>query len=877
MKGLGTDIQTALDVVIEGLNFRFKVSEIEPDKIKATMDSKLTSFNIAKELLSKWVNSPNAPHQTKFNTYVENIISSGEGSLGILRRALKAGINYEKLDENKHRLAIESKLSVLNSINELEASVIELKNQYASGTVVLKKREFKRGYAEKYANQEFYPKKDYYKNVFNEEEEAIVIDPKGSRGDIIVLDGLKIQLPIPPRDKTKILYSSLPKKEQFWRREPLPAGLTHDNSEVYIDYIMGQFKMRREGVWFMNNGEPTFLTGRHWFQLQWGRMKDGNIYPNYRDAQKLIAYHKEACYVHDMCLGQVFLKSRQTGYTYGIVSDSVEIATATQNIANGFTSMTEDDASKGFGKMTYLFQELPFFFQPIVKGRVDSPTKLEFGKPSDATKEFKKKKDTSTEGYLNTLLDYQPTKEKAYDGQTLHLYVGDEAGKWDRASYIIHFNTLLPTMFRGGRVTGKCFLGSTMGKLSEGGEDFKALYVNSKADHLQESGYTPTKLYSYFLPAHKNYESCIDKYGKCWEDTPPQGTYNVYGKTITRGSVYCINQLYEDAKKQGDTALNAIYRMYPMTEAHAMRDEAEACVFNLTKLTDQFDYNDAQSEEMLFARGSFEWKNDIRFSEVEWVPNDRGRFKVNWMPSAIDDTLHLRNNVKKERNLHYPMNDYGCIGVDCFGSYTQGKNKASKGAAHALSKTNGFGVPSNRVLFEYIEKPPTQDIFDEDILKASWFYGLPILAENNRRDFVRFLFISQCRPFSMNRVDKHTRELSGDDLVLGGQPMQAKDILDSHENAIRTYIQRYVGYGTDPQYRKEGDIGVMPFNETIADLQKFNPSSRTAHDATISLGLAAMGCQRDKYVQKPKKSDPKKTVSLLRKYDNSGSIGTYIN
>ena len=876
MKGLGQDIQTALDVVIEGLDFRFNVSEIESDKIKATMDSKLTSFNIAKELLSKWANSPNAPRKDKFDFYVESIISSGENSLNILRRALKAGINYEKLGESKHRLAIESKLSVLNAINNLEASVIELKHQHESGNVVLKTREFKRGFAEKYANQEFYPKKDYYKNVYNEEEEAIVIDPKGSKGDIIELDGLKIQLPHPPRDRSKILYSKLPKKEQYWRREPLPKGITPDNSEVYIDYIMEQFRMRREGVWFMNNGEPTFLTGRHWFQLQWGRMKDGNIYPDYRDAQKLIAYHKEACYIHNMCLGQIFLKSRQTGYTYGIISDSLEMATATQNIQNGLTSMTEGDAEKGFGKMTYMYQELPFFFQPIVKGRVDSPTKLEFGKPSDATKEFKKKKDTSTEGYLNTLLDYQATKEKAYDGQTLHLYVGDESAKWDRASYIVHFNTLLPTMFRGGRVTGKCFLGSTMGKLSEGGEDFKGLYLNSKAYERQDSGYTSTKLYSYFLPAHKNYEVCIDKYGKCWEETPPLETYNVYGDLITRGSVECIEQLYADAKNQGDAALNAIYRMYPMTEVHAMRDEAETCVFNLTKLTDQFDYNESQSEEMLYTRGTFEWKNDQRFSEVVWYPDDRGRFKVYWMPSDVDDTLSLRNNVNFERNMYFPMNNYGGIGVDCFGSYSIGKNKASKGAAHAVSKTNGYGVPSNKVLFEYIDKPATQDIFNEDILKAAWFYGLPILAENNRRDFVRYIYLNMCRPFSMTRVDKHMKELHGDDLMLGGQPMQAKDILDSHENAIRTFIQRYVGFGTEPEYRKEGEMGTMPFNDTITDLMKFNPSSRTAHDATISLGLALMSIQKEKYLQKPKKSDPKKTVSLLRKYSNTGDIGTYI-
>tara|TARA_R110002167_G_scaffold331706_1_gene538391 strand:+ start:31345 stop:33990 length:2646 start_codon:yes stop_codon:yes gene_type:complete len=880
MEGLSQDIQAAIDVVLQGLNFRFKISEVEPDKIKSTMDSKLTSFNIAKELLYKWINSPNAPSETKFNNYVKDLIDAGQGSLKILRRALKADIDYEKLDESRHRLAIESKLAVLNSINELEASVIELRNQYDSGQVLLRPREFKRGFAEKYAAQEFYPAKNYHKNIYNEEEGAIVIDPKGSRGEIIELDGFKIQLPHHPRDKSKIAFSDKAKKDQYWRRTPPPRGITPDNSEVYIDYIMEQFKFRREGYWFMNKGVPTYLTGRHWMQLQWGRMADGGIYPDYRDCQMRLAYHKEACYLDKMSMGQIFLKSRQTGYTYGIISDSMELISSTQNKVNGLTSMTDDDARKAFAKMAYLFQEWPFFFQPIVKGRIDSPNKLDFSKPSDSSKETKKRKETSTDGYVNSSTDFQATKVKAYDGQTMLLYVGDEAAKWDRASYIEHLHTLLPTTFRGGRVTGKVFLGSTMGKLDSGGQDFKTLYLTSKVREKMGSGYTASKLYSYFLPAHKNYESCIDKYGKCWEEAPEEKTLNVFGDPIVKGSIELIRELYSDAKKSGDVAVNAVYRAFPMTESHAMRDESDSCVFNLTKLTDQYDFNDEQDQDKIYSTGNFEWAGGKRFTSVEWVPQERGRFKVWWMPSEADDTMKLRNNVKFERNRYYPMNNYGCIGVDCFGSYTKGKNKASKGASHAVSKNNIQGVPQNKVLYQYIDKPATQDIFNEDILKAAWFYGIPFLPENNRRDFVRYIYLNDCRPFTMNRVDKTTGELDGDDLFLGGQPMQAKDILDSHENAIRTFIQRHIGFGTAEEViymkRREGEMAIMPFNETIMDLMKFNPTARTAHDATISIGLALIGNQRDKYKPPLKKADPKNTVSLLRKYSNSGQIGTYI-
>jgi hypothetical protein len=1219
MRGLSGDIQEALEIVVEGLNFKMDIDFIEPDKIKASMDSKLVSFRTAKELLSKWVNSPNAPSESKFNNYVEKLITSGESSIKTLRKALRAPINYSTLDTHKHKLAAQTKLLVLNSITELDSSLIELRHQFETGTVILKDAEFKRGFAEKFAYGEFFPPENYHKNWHNKEQDSIVIDPKGSRGEIIELDGLKIQLPHPPRDRSQILFSDKPKREQCWVREEIPKGLTPENVEVYTDYIMEQFRRRREGVWFMNNGTPTWLTGRHWMQLQWGKMFDDGIYPSYRHAQLLLFYHKEACYIDKLSMGQIFLKSRQTGYTYGMMSDSIELVSRTKGSRTGMTSMTDDDARRAFAKLSYTFQEWPFFFQPITKGKADSPTNINFGKPSNSTKEEKKKNDTTTDGYVNSTTDFEATKAKAYDGQHMKLYVGDECifendkiwtlkglqkivdvekgdlvlcadgeyrqvmdkavqegplyrvtqsrgkdymvngnhklylqeaygerakkrrnvfitpleylekpkytrnkyrricfkgfynikekdffidpyvygawlgdgssksssfviniedveirdsinryaeskgfrlkevengmdscyqlymsdptvrdnrfinelrrldnwgnkyinkeylyssrsqmlevlagiidtdgsksvhgntynvemaskkliediyvlakhcglctsevsvrkrhrketetfsyrvgisdinkeipvrterkkqlkeatctqsnkmdveyegvgvfvgltldtkkdeealivledftltkncAKWERVSYIEHLNTLLPTTFRGGRVVGKVFLGSTMGKLDAGGEDFKTLYQNSKVKDRQPSGFTSTKLYSYFMPAHTNYEDCIDIYGKCWTETPPKGTLNTFGEPILKGSIQAIKELYADAKKQGDVALNAAYRAFPMTEAHAMRDEADACVFNLTKLTDQWDHNEEVTiEKPLYTRGNFRWEGDVKFSKVEFVPDKHGRFKIWWMPSASDDTLKLRNNVKKIRNLYTPMNDYGCIGVDCFGSYVQGKNKASKGAAHAFTGPNVEGVPARKFLFEYIDKPATQDIFNEDILMAAWFYGLPILAENNRRDFVRHLFNEQCRPFSMNRVDK--TKLDGDDAVLGGQPMQSKDILDAHENGIRSFIQHHVGVSTAPdgiKYRPEGEIGDMPFNDTIQDWMKFNPNARTAHDATVSSGLAIMGCNKEKYVPRAKINDAKKNRSIIRTYDNKGITSTF--
>lgn len=878
MKGLSKSIQLGLNTVIDGLEVDLRLESIEPDKLKAAMESKLVSFKMAKELLLDWVNSPNAPSRERFDAYISKIISLGERNLKTLSEALATKIDYHEIEPHKHKAIAQSKVTILKFIRELDGALVELREQHSSGTVNLKEYDFSRGMAEKFAHGEFFAASNYHKKVINEDNGAVILDPKGTLGNTMDLQGLLVQLPRVPRDRTKILYHDLPKEEQYWRREPIPQSLNPDTLNQHMEWVLEQFRRRREGVWFYNNGKPVWLTPWHWMQLQYGKMLSGGIYPNYRECQRDLAYHKYACWLDPNSMGQIFLKSRQTGYTYGILSDSINTVTSIPNSRNGLTSMTDEDARLAWDKMSYTFLEWPFFFQPIVQGRVDSPNKLYFTRPGDSSHESKKKRDTTTDGYLNSLTDYLPNKEKAYDGQTLTMYVGDESGKKGKVDIIEHFNVLLPTSFRGGRVTGKIYLGSTMGKLAEGGEGFRVLYYASNPQERQASGYTSTKLYKYFMPAHTNYEDCIDKYGKCWQVTPPKGTLNTFGEPITKGSVESIHQLYDDARRQGDSALNAAYRAFPMTEEHAMRDESEACVFNLNKLSEQWDYN-LENADTQYTMGNFEWRDGERFSSVVFIPDNRGKFKVAWLPSKQSETNGLKNNSEFWRHSYRPLNDYGVIGVDCFGSYSVGKNKMSKGAAHLYIGENLVGAPAHTFAFEYLHRPPTQDIFNEDILKAAWFYGIPILAENNRRDFVRFLYDNQCRGFSMSRVDKPERLLSGDDATLGGQPMNSKDVLDMHENGIRTYIQKRVGVADDPisqEVREEGSMGFMPFTRTLEDWMRFDPAKRTPFDATISSGLAIMGVQRRATYKKEKPNNPKKNSSLIRRYRNNGQVSSLI-
>lgn len=886
MKGLSTEIQFALETILTGLNYNFfdykdddirdieeYVNELEPERMKKIMASKLSSFNSAKKILNTWMNSPNAPAKEVIRDYIERVVFAGDSALMVLRTALAGKIDYDKLEPHKHDAAINAKPYILETIFDLEASLTDLRLQLESDDLNLSQREYGVGYAERFAKGEFYPKSNYYKDWYNEKEDAVRICPFSTSGEIIEIENFKIQLPEVPEDKTKILFHDLPKKEQYWRRLDVPSGITPDNKEVWDDYIKEEFRRRREGIWFYNNGEPVYLTGNMYFALQWVKMLDTGGYMNFRYAQLNMFYHLEGCIIDERSLGQLFVKSRRTGFTYIVLSIMLNASTSVTNANFGMTSKSDDDAKKAFLKYRYMLINLPFYFLPLIKGKIDSPKLFEFGTPLSNTKEFKKSKVINTDYDLNNMVDYQPTKNDSYDGQKLLFYLGDEAFKWKKPNdYIKHFGQISPTMLEGGEVVGKAFIGSTVGALDKGGSQGKEMYEASDITKRNEiTDMTASGLYRYFLPAQDNMSAFTDKYGVCHAVKPDKPVKNIKGKLIKVGSVdYLISQ--EEAKRaENDKALNEQYRAFPRTIEHAFRDEATNSPFNITKLYEQIEHNEKLQPEQKYTVGNFEWVGGVIDGDVEFFPDSKGRFKVSWMPSEADGTAHLKNNVIAKNGQFYPGNERVCrFGCDPF-SYKSTHGKGSKGGVHGKTLSLPIeNVPSNKFIVEYIARPSDETIFFEDVIKCIRFYGSPILVESNRKDLLRHMYNRGYRPFSMNRLDRHPRSLNADELKYGGQMMAGQDMIDSHMGAIGTWIQNFVGVYADEvkKLRPIGEMGDMPFNETLKDWLSFNPDKRTEYDATISSGLAIMACQEHKY--KPKAPERKKIdiSKFVKKYKN---------
>lgn len=162
------------------------------------------------------------------------------------------------------------------------------------------------------------------KDIEGYDDSVVNICPNDTEGEIIEISGIDIQLPKKP-GKKDILFSDKKKSDQHWQRIPIPEDLSKIRSMDewaeqpkefrlrYNTYIEKEFERRSNGVWFMNDGVATYITGRHYMMLQWSKIDIGYAY--YLEFQRRLFLHFSACESDPRSLGQIYTKCRRSGYT----------------------------------------------------------------------------------------------------------------------------------------------------------------------------------------------------------------------------------------------------------------------------------------------------------------------------------------------------------------------------------------------------------------------------------------------------------------------------------------------------------------------------------------------------------------------------------
>ena len=712
-----------------------------------------------------------------------------------------------------------------------------------------------------------------WKYGYNKEHDLIIISKTGKIGEIYEIQNLRIALPLIDES-----YKRAPKKEeQYWEQLKIPKELEKIKSvfdwnkypdhfkEKWYDYVDNEFKRREEGFSFYNNGVSTYVTGTHYMYLQWSKIDVGA--PDFRESNRLFFIFWEACKADPRCYGMCYLKNRRSGFSFMSSAELVNQATISSDSRFGILSKAGADAKTMFtDKVVPISLNYPFFFKPIQDGMDRPKTELAYRVP--ASKFTRRKLDSQEnpeelEG-LDTTIDWKNTGDNSYDGEKLKLLVHDESGKWLRPDNILNNWRVTKTCLRlGSRIIGKCMMGSTSNALDKGGDNFKKLYYASDVTKRNRNGQTNSGLYSLFIPMEWSYEGFIDTYGLPVFDTPKTSVKGIDGNEIDYGVIeHWQNEV--DGLKTDSDGLNEYYRQFPRTEQHAFRDETKQSLFNLTKIYEQIDYNNDLRNSNILTRGNFQWEGGIQDTKVVFYPNKDGRFLVSWIPP-----YHLQNKIILKNSMKYPGNEHiGAFGCDPYDISGTTDGKGSKGALHGLTKFSMEDAPSNTFFLQYISRPQTAEIFFEDVLMACIFYGMPILAENNKPRLLYHFKRRGYRGFSMNRPDRIFNKLSATEREIGGIPNSSQDIIQAHAAAIETYIEDYVGL-------IEMGYGTMYFQDTLEDWARFDINKRTNHDASISSGLAIMACNKNKYMP----TEKREIVSVplgFKKYNNQGTTSKII-
>jgi hypothetical protein len=692
-------------------------------------------------------------------------------------------------------------------------------------------------------------------------EDIIAICPNGTKGEIVRIGGLDVALPAQP-PKTKISGYGKPNHLQLWERVPMPEEMLRIKSmdewsemprpfrEKFRPYIEEEFRRRREGFWFYNDGVPTYITGRHYMMLQWTRMDIG--YPDYLEFQRDIFVHLAACEADPRCIGQLYTKCRRSGYTNICSAVLLDEATQVKDKLLGIQSKTGKDAQENIfmKKVVQMFRHYPFFFKPIQDGTTNPRMELAFREPSKRI--TKNNKTTQTGEALNTVINWKNTTNNAYDGEKLHLLYLDEAGKWERPTDIRDAWRIQRTcLIVGRKIVGKAMVGSTVNPMDKGGKEYKDLWRDSDPDERNKNGRTRSGLYRLFIPADMALEGFFDKHGRAVHEDPESPVEGIDGVDVEIGArSYLKNE--REALKHDASEMNEIIRQFPFTTDEAFRDSIEGSIFNVGKIYEQIQYNDELFPNPVVT-GNFVWKNGEKDTEVVFTPDANGRFRVAWMPPS-----ELRNQKKFLRNKRIAPNaELGVGGVDSYDLDATVDGRGSKGALHLYNKFH-MEHPSNMFVLEYASRPPLAKIFYEDVLKAAVFYGYPILIENNKYGIARYFESRGYDGYLMDRP-RHLMSTSAKvNVKTKGIPSNSQDVIQAHAHAIEAYVHDHVGAN-----HETGEVGKMYFNRTLEDWVGYKIDNRTKFDLTISSGLCLLAAQKVKSKKKP--SDFKES-KFFRRY-----------
>lgn len=619
------------------------------------------------------------------------------------------------------------------------------------------------------------------------------------------------------------------KSDQKWKRIELPSDYDRKRAKElskqkqdpeFFDAELEAIRekhwtYRRCGCWFKNNGIPTYITGTHWYYLNWCITNVG--YMDYRNTDRKIFYCLSSIDGDHRAGGLVYVSRRRGGKTYIAGAWMLDRVSLGLDKIGGIQSKTDEDAKVVFNKtIVNYFVNMPHFFKPVydTSQGLRPKKELRFYKPTIKGKHAEEMLDGQE---LRSTINFGSSEPFHYDGNALYAYILDEFGKPQRANVWDTWNVVRYCMDQDGRWVGKAFVTSTIEDIDVTGKGPRDIWENSNQQNRDPNGRTTSGMYRLFFGAHES--TFFDEYGN--EDTE-------------RGTQYYLNM--RKGFSHDTRQLSSIIRKNPFTIEEAFRIDGDKCLFDAMKLNERLDR--LSWKDNLSTRGNFVWVNGERDGRVEFEPMKNGK----WLVAKLFSDVQESNRIVKRGDLFYPNNPGFVMGVDPVDHNQTQDGRRSNGAGVVLQKYNAAredDIYNYAFVALYVHRPDNVAVFYEDMIKMCVYYGCGVLYENNK---VGMLHYFNDRGYGNFLTWLPERTQPG----IAASPKTHQHIAELTESYISDYCDR------------------VYFKELITDWLDFDLANTTKFDAAMAAGYALIADQVK--VSKVDKSQVREVKEFFRSH-----------
>lgn len=716
------------------------------------------------------------------------------------------------------------------------------------------------------------------------------MEKEKERQHIKVGEHIFITPPIPP--KKQIFFHDLPKKEQYWKRaeviKDFPSYFFDWHREVEENAKTTKYDGKRllslsvadteklkslrdreidrmlDGVWFYNNGEPTYLTGGHYGYLMWAQLFDcanevepGSLYGHFVKFQATYAYFIEICKTTDIAKGGNVVKPKKTGITMMqailMLIDSITHRSATFSIMSTKQDKADQDNMK---YILYSVRRLPEILKPEYRNNLSA---IYF---EDTTKGARAggRKSTYTDP-LETVIQTVPTVWNGFDGSKQRVVHVDEQSKikldnkYDLT--ILHNNaiaTVMQGMNRVGYVIYTHYVSDT----------------NDKSFHLAKTIYYESKLKTV------NPDTGTTKSGLiCLALTVYDGIFggcDVYGNPDIEKTLKYVRGLAE-SKKDDPNALRSHRRQFPESEEECWTEGAgEASIFDNMRLGNklhslmeddsyaQFDYVDFDFSWTAMPaideiRNVYQFPGKLKMERVSHDQRMAGRkpglwrwYRPEWMPqSFLDEYANKFQRDNKGRLMPNAASPF-FISIDPT-QYSAQKDVSvgSKNAMHVfilpsakLDGMYGQKVSNKRLMVQYLHRAENPKDTLMHVVQTILYFGCYVLIECNANWLATRLIDWGLQNFLI-RVNEETKVLEPYQEYKKQKPFTSQKSANGSSDTIGEYIAAGMMHINDYSY--VDNVEFLDSKEVISDLMNFEPENTRSYDSGVCYLIGLLGIE----------------------------------